>query len=621
MQVSVDSQQATKCKPSFIKKVAKAVKTKSQKLCKKLRSVVVRSQTTQKQYAKDKHSEEDCGKIPNETKSNQVLILNNPKDYVTSKEDVDTNHMQKLDENSLKLDLILSQKSNYCDINIENDTDSSMKGNTEDVSNRSLSEIFEDNEMFDSSQDSHDPYNILKSANLPSDLDSVSPILFSAIGSDIGSQVGNGTDMYSLPEVCKSNVIPDMTEKGTVELNSKHDGSDTYVARNVQIGMPQFLVDQNPRNESSSVNETIEILDISQEDPCQRAKNDNAPTKYFALPGNKDTIMVEFPKVTCTETITATKTNELNNIAQQYASKEDVTDPNSEENQDNQIPDSSEIADQSSDNVQSTSLEVSNNVNETFIQPIANGKQMFLDQNGQLKEIVYQETFTGQNITSVLEVATIGSKLAKKIDNDIGDEGDKNSSSKVLGKSTTESTSNDRDNSTEITASSKPTTNSTTTESNVNTHGHENTTNNTETGEATSNDDNRQHEDSDDAEPHNVEGNANESEPSDDGMAPPGDDISNEELLLGSKSDNPELPIDPACEKALLDDSSPNSSDEHSAVSSNKKKKALLSPNAHNCKRKHHVNIISSDGKYDLTFLPMKPDNTLHINLAVKLSI
>ena len=92
---------------------------------------MVRPQTTQKQYAKDKHSEEDCGEIPNETKSNQVLIANNPKDYVTSKEDVDTNHMQKLDENSPKLDLMLSQKSkksNYCDINIKNDTDSSMKG-------------------------------------------------------------------------------------------------------------------------------------------------------------------------------------------------------------------------------------------------------------------------------------------------------------------------------------------------------------------------------------------------------------------------------------------------------------------------------------------------------------
>ena len=93
MQVSVDSQQAAKRKPSFVKKVAKAVKTKSQKLRKKLCSAVVRPQTTQKQYANDKHSEEDCGEIPNETKSNQVLIVNNPKDYVTSKEDVDTNHM------------------------------------------------------------------------------------------------------------------------------------------------------------------------------------------------------------------------------------------------------------------------------------------------------------------------------------------------------------------------------------------------------------------------------------------------------------------------------------------------------------------------------------------------
>ena len=54
MQVSVDSQQAAKRKLSFVKKVAKAVKTKSQKLCKKLCSAVVRPQTTQKQYAKDK---------------------------------------------------------------------------------------------------------------------------------------------------------------------------------------------------------------------------------------------------------------------------------------------------------------------------------------------------------------------------------------------------------------------------------------------------------------------------------------------------------------------------------------------------------------------------------------
>ena len=197
--------------------MAKAVKTKSQKFRKKLCSSVLRPQTTHKHYAKDKQSEEDCGKIPNETKSNQVLIVNNPKDYVKSKEDVDTNHMQKLDENLPKVDLMLSQKSKksiYCDINIENDTDSSRKGNTEDVSNRSHSEIFKDKEMFNSLQDSHDLYNILKSAKLPSDLDSVSPIIFSALGSDIGSQVGNGTDMYSSAEVCKSNVILDMTGKG-----------------------------------------------------------------------------------------------------------------------------------------------------------------------------------------------------------------------------------------------------------------------------------------------------------------------------------------------------------------------------------------------------------------------
>ena len=449
-----------------------------------------------------KQSVEECGKIPNETKSNQVVIANNPKDYVQTKEDVDTNHMQKFDEHSPKLDVMLSQKSKkstYCDINIENNTDSSMKANTEDVSNRSLSEIFEDKEMLDSSQDSHDPYNILKSAKLPSDLDSVSPIIFSALGPDIGSQVGNGTDMYNLPDVSKSDVITDMTEKGTVQLNTQHDGSDTYAAIKVQIETPQFPVDQDPNNESTSVHETIDISDNSQEDQCQPTKNENAPTKYFALPGNKDTIMVKFPKVTCTEAIRPTESNELNNIAQQYASKENVADQNSEENQANPITDSSEISYQSSDSVHSTSLEVSKNVNETYIQLIANGNDMLLDQNGQLKEVVYQETFTGQNITSVMEAALTGSKLPNQNDNDIGDEGDQNSASKALDKSTTESTSNDGDNSTEITASSHPTTNSTSTESNAHTHGHDQTTNNTDSGKATSKDDNMPHEDTDDA--------------------------------------------------------------------------------------------------------------------------
>ena len=65
-----------------------------------------------------------------------------------------------------------------------------------------------------------------------------------------------------------------------------------------------------------------------------------------------------------------------------------------------------------------------------------------------------------------------------------------------------------------------------------------------------------------------------ESEPSDNGMAPSGDDMSTKDLLLGSHSDNPEVPIDPAHEKALLDDSSTNSDDELSKVSSNRKEES-----------------------------------------------
>ena len=608
MPVASHFQEPAKHKKSFVKKVAKALKTKSQKLREKLRSLVVRPATSQKQCAEDEQGEETFGEITNDKTSNEVLNFTNLKESFENKEDAVPKEMQKFDENSPKVDLMLSQKSKksiYPDINIENDTDSSMKGNTEDVSNRSLSEIFEDKEMFDSSQDSHDPFNILKSAKLPSDLDSVSPIIFSALGSEIGSQAGNGRDINSSPEVCKSNVISDTTEKGTVEVNSKNDESDTYVVRNVELGMSHSIVDQNPTQKSTMVTESIEISDISQEDLCKPAKNDNSSTQYFALPGNKDTIMVEFPTVTGNERITPTESNELNNIAQQYASKEDVADQNSEENQDNEIG-------QSSDNVQSTSHEVSKNVKETFIQPIANGKQMLLEPNGQLKTIVYEGTFTGENITSVMQVALSGSKLQRKIDKDIVDQGDHNYSTKVLDKSTTESTFNEGDNSTEITESSEPTTNSTTTESNLNTDGHENTMNNTESGEPTSNDEIRQHQDIATGEQLNEEANANQSDASDEGMVPAGEDFSNDELLLGSQSDNPEVPIDPAREKALLDDSSSNSHDELSKVTSNKRKKALLSSKARNLKRKHAVNIISSDGKYHLTFLAMKTNKTLH---------
>ena len=387
-------QEPAKHKKSFVKKVAKALKTKSQKLREKLQSSVVRPATSRKQCAQDEKGEETFGEITNDTTSNEVLNFTNLKESFKNKEDAVPKEMQKFDENSPKVDLMLSQKSKksiYPDINIENDTDSSMKGNTEDVSNRSLSEIFEDKEMFDSSQDSHDPFNILKSAKLPSDLDSVSPILFSALGSEIGSQAGNGRDINSSPEVCKSNVISDTSEKGTVEVNSNNDESDTYPARNVEVGMSQSIVDQNPTQKSTTVTESIEISDISQDDLCKPAKNENSLTQYFALPGNKDTIMVEFPTVTGNERITPTESNELNNIAQQYASKEDVADQNSQENQDNEIG-------QSSDNVQSTSHEVSKNVKENFIQPIANGKQMLLEPNGQLKTIVYEGTFTGENI-------------------------------------------------------------------------------------------------------------------------------------------------------------------------------------------------------------------------------
>ena len=130
-------------------------------------------------------SEEHSGTIPTNVKSKERPIVQTGYSSAESQGSEMNQDAHEADNTSPKLDLILSQKSKksfYSDINIEIDTDSSVKGNNDDVRNRSLSEIINDKAMFDSSHESHDPYNILRCNNLPSDMENVSPIMFAALG-------------------------------------------------------------------------------------------------------------------------------------------------------------------------------------------------------------------------------------------------------------------------------------------------------------------------------------------------------------------------------------------------------------------------------------------------------
>ena len=507
----------------------------------------------------------------------------------------------EVDENSPKLDLILAQhskKSKSCDINIENDTDSSMKGPADDVSNRSLGEIFSEKAMFDTSHESGpDPYNILRTDKLPSDLESVSSIIFPALGPEIGANVGTFVSLSTVTDDKISQDNQEITESGDAEENVQRVEIERKQTSNVYMDNSGSGIHHEKGKDELRTNETIEISDLSQEDHLHTPEKEIPMIRYTPLPGNKDTIMVDFSKPSSASINHLNERNELQNIASQYASKEDVDTQNYEETTDNNITNSSTAADNISANLQSTSIDLAGKLNETFIQPVSNGNELLLDSTGNLKHIVYQETFTGENITSVIAAASNTSKNMNTVGIDCSDDGTINSSINVVEKSTTESTSNEADNSTDITGTSDANPNSTTTDSNVQKSGHGSTANTTETGDQTSNDgkspiDGQKHPEHSD-----LDNDENDEDHSIDDTAAPLDEFSNEDELLGGQSDNLEQPIDADREKALLANSSSNSADELSDATADKKKKTLLSSKMHDRKRKKgNVNVISSEG-------------------------
>ena len=210
----------------MVHKLVKTVKNKSERLRKKLRSAVVRPKKKNNNSRTPSPSKEDSSKKAIDMKTEEMPIV---KPQYCSAEDDGTEQNKctpEGDNTSPKLDLMLSQKSKksrYGDINIENDTDSSIKGNNDDVSNRSPSEIFADKAMFDSSQDSHDPYNILRGTNLPSDLENVSPIMFSALGSELPADVANSSTISSGLDINKVKLTTDKNLKAPLECDSAQE--------------------------------------------------------------------------------------------------------------------------------------------------------------------------------------------------------------------------------------------------------------------------------------------------------------------------------------------------------------------------------------------------------------
>ena len=384
---------------------------------------------------------------------------------------------------------------------------------------------------------------------------------------------------------------------------------------------------------------TKDISEISLAKVSQAPEEDNTPRKYVPLPGNQDTIMVHFPKVTCKPTILSNSTNQLNNIAQQYGSKEDVDTETTHVIEDSQNANNVLAADPSLDNMHSSNIDVSNNLNETSFLPIVNSSNILLDTDGNMNQIVYQQTFSGTNITSVIEASASGIKSPNKTHTAGVDEADNKSSSAILNQSNTESTSNDVDKSSEITestsndadksteikestsndadkstermGSSEQNTTSTNIESTTTSNAQDIGTNNSESGEHTPKEDN-ENDDKDNPEPSHDEVDNSEPEISDAENNAEVTNGLNEEDLLGSQSDNPKTQIDLEWERALLAESSSNSADEMSEESGSKKKKALLSPKACNRKRKHpNVNVISSDGKYYITLI-LNPQESIY---------
>ena len=309
--------------------------------------------------------------------------------------------------------------------------------------------------------------------------------------------------------------------------------------------------------------------------------------------------MVDFSKPFSDSIIHSNEQNELQNIASQYASKEDVDTQIGEEKTENNITQDSSAADNSSEKFQSTSVELDGTLNENFIQPVSNGNKLLLDSTGNLKHIVYQETFTGENITSVIAAASNASKAINTVGIDCSDDGTKNSSINAVDKSTTESTSNEADNSTENTGNSEANATSTTSDSNVQKSEPGSTTNTTQTGDQTSNDGQIPVDGKQPPEQSDVDDEDNDGDNSNHDSAAPVEEFNNEDELLGGQSDSQEVPIDDARETALLANTSSNSADELSDATSQNKKKTLLSPKMRNRKRnKGNLNVISSEGDH-----------------------
>ena len=453
--------------------------------------------------------------------------------------------------------------------------------------------------MFDSSHDSgQDPYNILRTEKLPSDLESVSPIIFPVLGADIGTNAAETVSLSAVEDKISEDNQED-TQIGDAQDDVQNMDIERKQTSKVSIKTSGSGFHEEKGKEESRENEAIEISDLSQEDHLDTPQNASSTIRYTPLPGNNDTIMVDFSKPFSDSIIHSNQRNELQNIASQYASKEDVDTQNSEDKTENNSTHDSSAADNSSPKFQSTSVELDGTLNENFIQPVSNGNKLLLDSTGNLKHIVYQETFTGENITSVIAAASNASKTINTVGIDCSDDGTRNSSINAVDKSTTESISNEADNSTENTGNSEANTTSTTSDSNVQKSESGSTTNTTQTGDQTSNDGQNPVDGKQPPEQSNVDDEDNDGDNSNHDSAAPIEEFSNEDELLGSQSDSQEVPIDDARETALLANTSSNSADELSDATSQNKKKTLLSPKMRNRKRnKGKMNVVSSEGDH-----------------------
>ena len=152
----------------------------------------------------------------------------------------------------------------------------------EDVSNRSLSQIFNSKDNTCSSEDSCDPYKIFEkssqSANLPSDLRSCSPLSFS----------------------CNDTIVEDSMNviENTMELeNRERDSKKSTSSANSHSEMIDLTNNDISSSVKENVNNNLEdaiLLDSSEDKNDENSEQSLFP--YVPLPGNKDTVMVDFSK-------------------------------------------------------------------------------------------------------------------------------------------------------------------------------------------------------------------------------------------------------------------------------------------------------------------------------------